>query len=86
VEERLMPSTSTPIFRVQLWPKVDRDIEIESNKSLYDLAAAIVQAFDFELDHAFGFFSKLDDYIFDPPVCYELLADLDGDSKAQSVK
>src|SRR4051812_23325068 len=77
VEEGLMPSTSTHIFRVQLWPKVYRDIEIESNKSLYDLAVAIVQAFDFDLDHAFGFFSKLDDYIFDSPVRYELFADLD---------
>ena len=49
-----MPS-STHIFRVRLWPKVYRDIEIESNKSLYDFAAAIVRAFDFDLDHAFGF-------------------------------
>ena len=53
-----MPS-STHIFRVRLRPKISRDIEIESSKSLYDLAAAIVQAFDFDLDHAFGFFSKL---------------------------
>ena len=81
-----MPSTSTHIFRVRLWPKVYRDIEIESSKSLYDLAAAIVQAFDFDLDHAFGFFSKLDNYIFDSPVRYELFADLDGDSESRSVK
>jgi hypothetical protein len=85
LEEGLMPS-STHIFRVRLWPKVYRDIEIESNKSLYDFAAAIVRAFDFDLDHAFGFFSKLDDYIFDSPVRYELFADLDGDSEARSVK
>ena len=80
-----MPSR-THIFRVRLWPKVSRDIEIESSKSLYDLAAAIVQAFDFDLDHAFGFYSKLDDYVFDSPVRYELFADLDGDREAQSVK
>jgi hypothetical protein len=83
--ERLMPSR-THIFRVRLWPKVYRDIEIESSKSLYDLAAAIVGAFDFDLDHAFGFYSKLDDYVFDSPVRYELFADLDGDREAQSVK
>ena len=38
-----MPSR-THVFRVRLWPKIYRDIEIESSKSLYDLAAAIVQA------------------------------------------
>ena len=81
-----MPSTSTHIFHVRLWPKVYRDIEIESSKSLYDLAAAIVRAFDFNLDHAFGFFSNLDGYIFDSPVRYELFADLDGDSESRSVK
>ena len=81
-----MPSTSTHIFHVRLWPKVYRDIEIESSKSLYDLAAAIVRAFDFNLDHAFGFFSNLDEYIFDSPVRYELFADLDGDSESRSVK
>ena len=88
-----MPRASTHIFRVRLWPKVYRDIEIDSNKSLYDLAAAIVRAFGFEFDHAFGFFSKLTEYIYDSPVCYELFADLDDDPfangdhrKAGSVK
>src|SRR4051812_49539646 len=80
-----MPS-GTHVFHVRLWPKIYRDIEIESSKSLCDLAAAIVQAFDFDLDHAFGFYSKLDDYVFDSPVRYELFADLDGDREAQSVK
>ena len=91
-----MPRASTHIFRVRLWPKVYRDIEIDSNKSLYDLAVAIVRAFGFEFDHAFGFFSKLTEYIYDAPVRYELFADLDLDddpladgdhrSKAGSVK
>src|SRR3954454_24516798 len=71
-----MPSR-THVSRVRLWPKAYRDIEIESSKSLYDLAAAIVQAFDFDLDHAFGFYSKLDDYVFDSPVRYELFAGSD---------
>ena len=81
-----MPSTSTHIFRVWLWPKVYRDIEIESSKSLYDLAAAIVQAFDFDLDHAFGFYSELDEHVFDSRVRYELFADLEGGGEARSVK
>ena len=72
-----MPRASTHIFRVRLWPKVYRDIEIDSRKSLYDLAAAIVRAFGFDFDDAFGFFSKLTGHIYDSPVRYELFADLD---------
>ena len=81
-----MSRTSTHIFRAQLRPRVYREIEIESTKSLYDLAAAIVQAFDFDFDHAFGFYSKLDEYVFDSPVRYELFADLEGGGEARSVK
>jgi hypothetical protein len=81
-----MSRTSTHIFRVRLRPRVYREIEIPSETSLYDLAAAIVQAFDFDLDHAFGFFSKLDYHVFDSPVRYELFADLGGGSESGSVK
>lgn len=81
-----MQRVSTHIFRVRLWPKVYRDIEIESRKSLYDLAAAIVRAFGFDFDHAFGFFSKLTGHIYDSPVRYDLFADMDVGSTAQSVK
>jgi hypothetical protein len=81
-----MSRTSTHIFRAQLRPRIYRDIETESAKSLYDLAAAIVQAFDFDFDHAFGFYSKLDEYVFDSPLRYELFADLEGGGEARSVK
>ena len=81
-----MSRTSTHIFRARLWPRVYREIEIPSETSLYDLAAAIVQAFDFDLDHAFGFFSELDYHVFDAPVRYELFADLEGGSESGSVK
>jgi hypothetical protein len=74
----------THVFRVRLRPRVYREIEIPSEKSLYDLAAAIVRAFD--LDHAFGFFSKLGHHVFDSPVRYELFADLGGGSESGSVK
>jgi hypothetical protein len=80
------PRASTHVFRVRLEPKVSRDIEIESGKSLYDLAAAIVRAFGFDLDHAFAFFSKLNYHLFDSPVRYELFADLDPNSQSRSVK
>ncbi|MGA7806202.1 IS1096 element passenger TnpR family protein [Bradyrhizobium sp.] len=36
-----------------------RDIEIEPSKSLDQLAQAIVSAFGFDFDHAFGFYSGL---------------------------
>jgi Plasmid pRiA4b ORF-3-like protein len=38
---------------------IHRDIEIEASKSLYRLAEAIVGAFDFDFDHAFGFYTGL---------------------------
>jgi hypothetical protein len=93
-QEGNMPRAGTHIFRVGLRPKLYRDIEIDSGKSLYDLAAAIVHAFGFSFDHAFGFFSKLTGHIYDSPVRYELFTDLDDDpfslgkdrSKAGSVK
>ena len=84
MENSRMSRTSTHIFRVRLRPRVCGEIEIQSEKSPYDLAAAIVQAFD--LDHAFGFFNKLDHHVFDSPVRYELFADLDGGSEPGSVK
>ena len=82
-----MAGATTHIFRASLKPKLYRDIEIDSGKSLYDLAEGIVQAFDFDLDHAFGFYSKLTGHYFDSPSKYELFADLEGgESDAKSVK
>ncbi len=82
-----MAGATTHIFRASLKPKLYRDIEIDSGKSLYDLAEGIVEAFDFDLDHAFGFYSKLTSHYFDSPSKYELFADLEGgESDAGSVK
>jgi hypothetical protein len=82
-----MTGATTRILRASLGPKLYRDIEIDSGKSLYDLAEGIVRAFDFDLDHAFGFYSKLTDYYLDSPIKYELFADLEGgESDAGSVK
>ena len=48
------------IFPVSLNDRrsIRRDIEIESTKTLAGFAKAIVQAFDFDFDHAFGFYPE----------------------------
>jgi hypothetical protein len=72
---------------VSLKPRVYRDIEIEGVRSLHDLAEAIVAAFDFDLDHAFGFYSDLKNPYSRSGERYELFADMeDSDSDAGSVK
>jgi hypothetical protein len=84
-----MAQTGTQVFRVSLSPKLYRDIEIASSKKLYDLAAAVVQAFGFDFDHAFGFYSLLKGNILQSPIKYELFADMtdmDVESNAGSVK
>jgi hypothetical protein len=72
-----MANTGTHVFRASLDPKLYRDIEIPSGKKLYDLAAAIIAAFGFDFDHAFGFYSKLTGHVLNSPVKYELFADMD---------
>ena len=67
---------ATHIFRISLRPKLFRDIEIDSRKSLHELASGIVDAFDFDFDHAFGFYSKLTGPYHQSPEKYELFADL----------
>ncbi len=56
-----MAQNDTLIIRVALEGEVSiyREIEIEGSKSLYRLAEAIVAAFGFDFDHAFGFYSGL---------------------------
>ena len=56
-----MTSNDTFVLRAALNGKasVYRDIEIEPTKSLHSLAEAIVAAFGFDFDHAFGFYSGL---------------------------
>ena len=80
-----MVEAQTQIFRASLGAKVYRDFEVLSAKNLYDLAGAIVWVFGFDFDHAFGFYSKLTEHVFDSPVKYELFSDM-GESSARSVK
>lgn len=76
----------THILRASLKPKLYRDVEIDSAASLSALAEAIVAAFEFEFEHAFGFYSKLDEDYRASPEKYELFADTaEGDSDAGSV-
>jgi hypothetical protein len=54
-----MAQNGTLIIRAALGRSIYRDIEIEASGSLYRLAEAIVEAFNFDFDHAFGFYSGL---------------------------
>ena len=82
-----MTETATHVLRASFKPKVYRDVEIEGDKSLSALAEAIVMAFDFEFDHAFGYYSDLKDPYSRKGDRYELFADMeDGDSDAGSVE
>ena len=71
-----MADTSTRIFRASLRGRLYRDIELPSSGSLEDLAAAIVSAFGFDFDHAFGFYSNLKGDYYRSEERYELFADL----------
>ena len=85
-----MTSNETFVLRAALDGRksIYRDIEIESSKSLYRLAEALVKAFDFDFDHAFGFYSGLTPTKLtrvDPR--YELFADMgEADPGVLSVK
>ena len=82
-----MAGTETLIFRASLAKDVYRAFEIADTSSLYVLAQAIVRSFDFDFDHAFGFYSKLKGNIYDSPVRYELFVDMgESEGDARSVK
>jgi hypothetical protein len=74
-----MAQNDTLIIRAALEGEalIYRDIEIEATKSLYRLAEAIVSAFGFSFDHAFGFYSGLTDAaMMRKHPKYELFADM----------
>ena len=80
-------AAETLIFRASLTRQVYRAFEIADTSSLYALAQAIVRSFDFDFDHAFGFYSNLKGNIYQSPVRYELFVDMgESDGEAQSVK
>jgi hypothetical protein len=59
------------VFRASLRSKIYRELEIAGTHSLYALAQAIVRFFDFDLDHAFGFYSTLKGNVYHAPVRYD---------------
>jgi hypothetical protein len=82
-----MAETETFVFRASLKPKIYRTLEISAASSLHALAQAIVRFFDFDFDHAFGFYSGLKGNIYRSPARYELFVDLgEGEGDARSVK
>lgn len=86
-----MTVVETCCFRVTVTvsddPPIWRDLEVVGGSSLYALAEAIIAAFGFDFDHAFGFYSgKTYRTMTSATPKYELFADLEPDSDAQSVK
>ena len=74
-----MAQNDTLIIRTALEgnASIYRDIEIEASKSLYKLAEAIIAAFGFSFDHAFGFYTGLTDAtMMKRRPSYELFADM----------
>jgi hypothetical protein len=81
-----MAEPTTHILRVSLKPRLYRDMEVDSRRSLYELADAITRAFGFDFDHAFGFFSRLTGRVFDSPVRYERYADQEPGGRSRDAK
>jgi hypothetical protein len=85
-----MAGTDTFIFRAALQGSaaIYRDIELDPVKSLYVLAEAVVSSFNFDFDHAFGFYTGLTPAkIHKTFPKYELFADMgDADPQVLSVK
>ena len=53
-----------------------RTFDIQANASLEKLAATIIRYYNFDFDHAFGFYDNLDNP-YDSQTCYTLFADMD---------
>src|SRR3954451_11715912 len=67
--------------------RIYRDIEISSDSTLEDLALAIVEAFGWDCDHCYGFYSPLGQSLHDSKEAYELFADLaEEDGSAMEVR
>ncbi len=80
----------TYIFKTNLFrnKKVVREVEVPENMNLYKLAEVLVQSYDFDFDHAFGFFSAISEQWYKSKKKYELFADMKNiePTGAESVK
>ena len=84
-----MAAAGMHVFRVALRdrPSVHRNVEIGSAESLATLAEAIVRAFDFSFDHAFGFYAEAEGRaVMRGRPAYELFADMGEETEARSVR
>lgn len=59
------------VLRASLDGDVSRDVEILETATLHELARAIVACFDFDFDHAYGFYDKLSGNIYDSRTRFE---------------
>ena len=80
-----MAPSATWLLRASLRKRLYRDIELAGASTLAELAEAIVAAFGFDMDHAYGFYSKLSGKLFDSPRRFEVFTDTEGQS-SRSVK
>lgn len=64
-------------FKVSLGAKLYRRLEIDGADSLEDLAFVINRAFDFDFDHAFGFYSDLRNPYSKRGRCFEIFSDME---------
>jgi hypothetical protein len=84
---RPMAKNELLTLRVAMDPKIHRDIEIAASASLFKFAQAIVRAYGFDFDHAFGFYSSLTGNYLRSPLQYELFADIgESEGRSRSVK
>jgi hypothetical protein len=84
-----MSTAGTHILRITLQgePSVYREIEVESCKTLSDLAEVIVHAFGFKLGQSFGFYAKLPGPdVLRAQSSFELSADESEESDARNVR
>lgn len=61
--------------KLTLKNRIIRKIQIAGTKSLYQFAKVITQAFDFDLDHCFAFYERLDGHFF-AGKAFELFVDI----------
>jgi hypothetical protein len=66
-------------FKISLATDVYRVIELAGQASLHDFAEAIINAYEFDFDHCFGFYSATHGNIIDSDEAYELFVDIEGE-------
>jgi hypothetical protein len=68
------------VFRVTLDRGLYRDLAVRSSATLESLAEAIINAYHFNFDHAFGFYDNIKNP-YNASVAYELFYDLDPEGQ-----